>query len=97
MQESGRKRYFKVVHFVLATIWFILAIANLGKMQQCYNSRFGPYVSYSLFKWFEILYMFLGHLLLGLLYQFFNLWAYVIFEAVLVFIILIYLKIYISC
>jgi len=97
MQESDRNKYFRVVHIVFATIWLVLAVAKTGHIEKCYDQYFNRYLSYSIFKWSVIMYMFLGHFLLGLLYKFFNLWAYLIFESILILIILVYFKIYISC
>lgn len=93
--------WFKIGHILMWLVWAILTILTMGpKAKECYTMVFGGYISYTVFNWFELIFMFGGGLvLLYLFVQLLNLkfWAYIIFEVIFITIIFVHLTMYFSC
>lgn len=88
-----------MIHAIIWIIWAVLMYYNTGiKPKACYNQLFGQYISHSVFNWFQFIYMFGGGLLLiRFLIKRLNLWAFIIFEVIIIFIVLVNFKIYFFC
>ena len=89
-------RKYKIAHLFIWIIWAILfsySILN-EKTQLCYNQLYGKYFSYNVFKWFEIIYVGGGALVIFELFSVVNKkWAYIIFEVIFILIVVIHLRV----
>jgi hypothetical protein len=93
---------FKITHLIIWVIWAVLTVLTNNGLQtkECYTKLFGKYISYTVFNWFELIFMFGGGLLLLFLFvQALKLkyWGFIIFEIIFMIIILVHLKMYFYC
>jgi hypothetical protein len=93
-------RIYKIVHSIFWIVWAILTLLTFNKSMECYNQTFGAYLSFNIFKWFEIGFMFGG----GILLLIFSVrvlkigyWAFALFELLLLLIIFVRLVLAFYC
>jgi hypothetical protein len=95
-------KIYKATHIVLWVIWAILTfVNNFGfKTAICFKEIFGHFIAYRVFKWFELIFMFGGGILLliFLLHIIKNKYFdYLIFELLFLAIIIVHLIMYLYC
>ena len=98
MQIIRQFKILKILHFGLWAVWLIIVLTeNLSKTKNCFDKLLGAYIDYGFFKWFEIIFMVGGGILLFIiLSELLKLkyWSYIIFETIFIAIVIVHLTIY---
>jgi hypothetical protein len=84
------EKFLKLIHALIWILWALLTVTyQADKTKNAYNLFFGRHLSYGLFHWFELIFMFGGGLLLlvllvKLLPDKLKYFGYVVFEFIFI-------------